>query len=892
MTVPRFAAFSVGTLILAANGLNGCSLSETPVMSGTRDTIEATPSAADTVVVVSGGSRAFNLTFNSSDANSISNLSVTSGLSALPAGWSGPTAFTCPKVSTGSGCVLTLTYAPTTASNGSLTITYGYQDNFGQARTGSTAIPYASTMHDTVTATPAPGGQINAVLGASQAVQLTFTTDDGTTATNLTLVGSLAGLPGGWTSPHPGFACPTVSTGGGCLLPLSFTPNAVGAGSLTLNFSYLDNAGVTKSGAVRLPYAATSNNNIVAAAAPSGQVNAFIGGTGQTVSVAFTTDDHNPAASLAVTTDLTALPDGWSTSQSSFACDSVSTGNGCVLQLRYAPSAPATGTLILNYDYRDDAGEPKNGSFNVAYAGTQHNNVVGASSPAGQINAVAGTGAQPVLVNFTTDHGTATGLSLTTALGTLPSGWTSTATAFSCATLGNSGNACQLPLTYAPGAAGSGTLILNYNYTNDAGTTGTGAVTIPYASTVHDTVTGATTPSGTVSVPVSSSQSVTVVFTTSDGNGAGDLAIASSGGGSLASLPGGWSAAGGATAFTCGSISTGTGCALALTYAPTASANGSLALNFTYLDNAGTAQTGSVSIAFAATAQHAYVSDSNNGLYLCAVDGTTGTLANCQLTGGGFNGAWSVAFFSGSSADYAYVVDGRRANVFLCLVAGDGTLSSCVGQSAQSGYFVGAEHAGVLGSRLYTANQAYVGSDVVTVCSISAADGTLSDCAFTAPGSGLHYASGVALDGSFAFVATDNDGLFACGFDSTTGNLSSCVPASASGSPVNTAWNVAVSGSNAYLANAGSGLTTCAVDGASALSLCSDTSLASGFPPMATGVALNAGYAYVSTFSMFFGTGNVYRCPINGLSVSACTPAVSDGSGSGFSRSLTDVIIH
>jgi len=151
---------------------------------------------------------------------------------------------------------------------------------------------------------------------------------------------------------------------------------------------------------------------------------------------------------------------------------------------------------------------------------------------------------------------------------------------------------------------------------------------------------------------------VTVIFTTSDGNTAGDLEIASSGSGGLGSLPAGWSAAGGATTFGCGSISTGAGCTLSLNYPPTAGASGTLTLNFSYLDNAGTAQTATVNIAYAASVRHAYVSDVDNGLYICAIDATAGTLANCQITGGGFIGAWSVAFFSGSTANYAYVVDG------------------------------------------------------------------------------------------------------------------------------------------------------------------------------------------------------------------------------------------
>ena len=80
-----------------------------------------------------------------------------------------------------------------------------------------------------------------------------------------------------------------------------------------------------------LAYAATTHDNIVGTAAPTGQINAVIGGAPQSVGVTFTTDDHNLATALAVTIDLAALPSGWSATRSSFACASVSTGNGCQL---------------------------------------------------------------------------------------------------------------------------------------------------------------------------------------------------------------------------------------------------------------------------------------------------------------------------------------------------------------------------------------------------------------------------------------------------------------------------------------------------------------------------------------------------------------------------------
>lgn len=873
----------LGLLGLSIPLLNACSSNRS---TGTQDSVVVTPSAMGTVSVVNGGSQAVTLSFNSSDANAISHLAVTSGLSTLPAGWSGPSEFNCTTVKSGSGCVLTLTYAPTTDASGTLTIAFSYTNSAGAAQNGSIDIPYAATAHDTVSATAAPTGQIIAVAGASQAVALTFMTDDGNPATALTVT-NLAELPAGWSAAAGSFTCATVSTGSGCLLPLTFAPTAAGSGTLTLNYSYTDNAGEAKTGMVSLAYAATAHDNIVGSASPSGQINAVAGGASQAVVVTFTTDDHNAATLLALTSDLAALPGGWSAAGSSFACASVATGNGCQLHLTYAPGAAAVGTLTLNYSYRDSAGTPKTGSLNIPYAATAHNNVVGTASPSGQVNAVVGSGGQPVSVNFTTDSGVAGALTLTTALNSLPGGWTSTAASLTCTTVSHSGNACQLPLSYAPVAAGSGTLTLSYHYTNDAGNPATGTVSIPYASTVHNTVSGAVSPSGTIGVAVGASQAVTVTFTTSDGNTAADLAIAGSGVGGLSSLPAGWSTAGGATSFACGSVGAGAGCMLSLTYAPTAGASGTLALDFSYLDNAGTAQAGTINIAYAASARHAYVSDSNNGLYICSIDAAVGTLSNCQTTGGGFSGAWSVAFYSGGTADYAYVVDGQRTNIYLCTVNSDGTLSNNC--TVQGGNYDYPEHVTVLGSRLYAADQGSPGGGEVTVCDINSTDGSLSGCMVTASAGGLNYASGVAFGSDFGYVATDNNGLFTCAFDSITGLLSNCAVAPTSNS-VSNAWNVVISGGIAYFANASNGLSTCTIGSGGELSSCSDYSLTGGFGPMATGVDVYGGMAYVSTFSMF-GSSEVYLCPVSGLNVSACSVAVSDGSDGGFGF-LTDVIIH
>jgi hypothetical protein len=48
-------------------------------------------------------------------------------------------------------------------------------------------------------------------------------------------------------------------------------------------------------------------------------------------------------------------------------------------------------------------------------------------------------------------------------------------------------------------------------------------------------------------------------------------------------------------------VTTGSGCQLALSYAPTAMDSGSVTLNYTYTNNSGIAKTGTVAISYTAT---------------------------------------------------------------------------------------------------------------------------------------------------------------------------------------------------------------------------------------------------------------------------------------------------
>jgi hypothetical protein len=569
-------------------------ISGTPKPSGTQDLVVATPSVAGVVSVAVGAAQTVSITFTSSDGNAITGFGVAVG-TALPAGWSGPASFTCASVSAGSGCVLNLTYAPTAVASGTLNVDYVFVNNATMPSTGgSLTITYAATAANTVDAAATPTGEINAVVGAgNQSVSVNFTTDDGNAATNLALTTDLTTLPAGWSSTATGFSCGIVSTGSGCLLPLTFAPTAAARGMITLDYGYTDDSGAARTGALNIPYSTSPRNTVVATASPAGQINAIENTGGQGVTVTFTTDDGKPAKGMFVTSDLAALPPGWSSGTPDLTCASISTGNGCQLHLTYAPASLTNGTLILTYAYTDGAGAASTGSLDVAYAATTDDNAVATASPSGQINAVVGSGAQAVSVTFTTDDGrSATALQLTSSLSALPAGWSSTASSFSCSGF-SSGSACQLALTYTPTAAAAGTLTLSYTYKNNAGKDKTGTLNIAYRATTNDNIVGTPNPIS-LAVAVNSSTPVTIAFTTDDGNLASTLSVTSD----LATLPGGWTS--GSTTFACATVSTGTGCVLNLTYAPAAAATGTLSLTYSYNDDSGTPKTGSVSIPYTA----------------------------------------------------------------------------------------------------------------------------------------------------------------------------------------------------------------------------------------------------------------------------------------------------
>jgi hypothetical protein len=563
-------------------------------VTGTNDFVVASASVAAGVSVAVGATQTINVVFTSSDGKPMSGFAVNGSLNSLPTGWSGPASFACAAVAPGRGCVLTLTYAPLAMASGTLSLECVFVDNSKTPRTPGACLTlsFTATAANNVIAAASQAGEVDAVNGGgAQALNINFTTDDGNPATGLTLTTDLHSLPAGWSSTAASFNCPIVRVGNGCQLPLSFAPSATGSATLTLSFAYVDSSGASRTGAINIPYASVPVGSVVGTTAPSGQIIAAKTTGAASVAVTFTTTDGKGASNLALMTDLSTLPAGWSSTSTAFGCTAVSTGNGCQLHLKYAPTTLSSGSITLRYAYSDANMDANTGLVVLSYAATTDDNVVATPSTSGEIDSMVGSN-QTVTVTFTTDDArVATGFQISGALSTLPAGWSSSAPGFACVTV-ETGTGCQLGLTYAPTVAGSGTAILGFSYINNAGEAKTGTLSIPYRATANDNVLATANPLS-VTAATGSSNPVTVTFTTDDGNPATALTA------DLSMLSADWSSA--APSFSCSSVSTGSGCVLSLTYAPTGAANSTLSFTFGYTNNAGIAKTGTASIPYMAS---------------------------------------------------------------------------------------------------------------------------------------------------------------------------------------------------------------------------------------------------------------------------------------------------
>jgi hypothetical protein len=590
------------------------------------------------------------------------------------------------------------------------------------------------TSDNSAVVTRSTVGTVHAMSGQTRTLSLTFTSTDALSLTDFVITTNLAALPPGWSAPNA-FACALVASGSSCVLNLTYAPTAMASSAFDIEFAYVNYAGQRRTGRETIVYDATVDNNVVATASPSGQINAVVGTGSQPVTVTFTTEDGSPASDLQLQTRLGSLPAGWSATVQEFGCVTVGAGNGCLLPLTFTPAAKGSGTLRLEYSYASNAGVPKSGAIDLSYSATAHNNVISTVAPSGQVTAVVGS-TRPVMIAFASDDGDPiTEFAVTSDLSQLPTAWSGPASGFSCATI-SAAHACELALSFAPTVVGSGALRLNYQYRDGSGALKTSSLDIDYSGTTYNNVVTTVAPSAPIAaVAGSAGQSVAVTFGTDDGNVARSLQLTSD----LSALPLGWSSP--ATSFSCETVNAGVACSLPLTYAPTVVAAGDLLLTYSYMDNAGTAKTGSAIIGYASTAQNAITAQANP-VTVAAELGQTRSI--------------SVAFV----ADDDVVTDLSVTSNLLSLPAGwtsDSGTFSCAAVTTASGCELDLSYAPIAGASgtlalnyRYTSNAGVVrtatlnipysgiartlyvtnhdaGADYILMCGVRA-DGSLAPC--------------------------------------------------------------------------------------------------------------------------------------------------------------------
>ena len=861
------------TLVVSALVLAGCGGGGSGSSSGTTpppppppvgNNIVASWSLNGTVRAIVGGSQTVNVAFVTDNGAAVTNFTVTQNLSALPAGWSAnTTSLSCASVTTGNGCVLFLKYAPTAVASGQLSIAYSYTDSTSTARTGTATIAYGATSHNNVVATVEPVGQVNTAVGGSRSVTVLFTTDDGAAATNLQITSGLSALPAGWSGAST-FACPVVASGNGCLLTLTYAPTVAATGTLTIAYSFADNTATASTGALSIQYAATTDNHVIATVAPAGQVAALVGAPGRNVSVAFTTDDGNAATNLQITgTGLsnlaTAFP-GW-TGPSTFTCATLSTGNGCQLSLTYAPPTTGSGTLQFNYQYVNGAGATQTGAVSIPFSATADNNVVATVAPSGQINALAAGGAVDVAITFTTDDANqASNLAISAGLSSLPTGWTGPAT-FTCAGFATA-NGCQLVLHYAPPAVATGTVTLNYTYTSNSGAAKTGSVNVGYQATTHNNLVATATPSGQITAVLNQgTQVVNIVFTSDDGNPVTGVSVTSG----LSALPTDWT---GPSTLTCGTASTGTTCALALTFQPLVKSSGTIHLAYGYTDNSGAAQTGNVDIPYASIPTYFYANEQQTTVLRCAASFVDGSLSGCATVATGFQVPYGLTFTNSHVyiADRGDTVNSVAGNLFVCPVNADGTFGNCV-PGVLPGTFTAPNASAVGGNFLYVADS---NGGTIKYCAINPLDGSLSACAATATGltTALDVPDGIAVVNGFAYIVdyrpNDTHGnLTICAIGTLTGALGACTQQPIGPNPGGiTAYN-----GQLYIGTSDDIISRCTInslDGSVSGCVATDVAGSAAFSGV-VGFGFVNGFAYVSGFGGASNTqGGIAYCPLDG----------------------------
>lgn len=371
------AAFA---LLLAACGSNAGYDDPAPVPTPTpspspvpvaANTVVATASETAELTLYVGQARRVMLQFRTVGGGTASGLELAAPAGDMPAGWTTTgNATQCGQVDSGDACGLALDYAPTAATASSvLTLPFTYRNNQGESGAGNVAIAYRALAANAAVAVTDPAGPVRGVVGKASLVNLVFTTNDESSATELHLDDKLDSLPDGWSSDSAGLDCAAFGAGNDCRIGLRYTPAAsMPASALALRYRYRDSSGALQSASTAIAFSAVAPNTVIASSSPGGVIRARPGAS-QQVTIAFLPSDSGGAGKVRLVTDLKTLPPEWTLKSSVLPCAQADSQGNCAITLVYTPGKdqPA-GKLELDYAYTDAVGRELAGKVGITYA--------------------------------------------------------------------------------------------------------------------------------------------------------------------------------------------------------------------------------------------------------------------------------------------------------------------------------------------------------------------------------------------------------------------------------------------------------------------------------------------------------------------------------------------
>lgn len=259
----------IATLALVLIGLNGCN-SGSNTSNTTSNTVQFTVSGTQELKSVIGGSRDVEIIISSQKNLTNFKLDDLSKTIATHPSWKLTDEFDCPILNSHNSCRLLLKYSPTSLQHsGKLTINYSYAESNNTAKqnatnhstlstttqTGSTSLTYSATSANNVNAITTPTSPIQELIGLSQAVTVTFASDNQQSASNLQVTSGLNKLSAtnpGWSGPSS-FSCTNFKQA--CTLNLTYAPTTSNQnGTVNLTYSYTNSNGTINTATVALVY--------------------------------------------------------------------------------------------------------------------------------------------------------------------------------------------------------------------------------------------------------------------------------------------------------------------------------------------------------------------------------------------------------------------------------------------------------------------------------------------------------------------------------------------------------------------------------------------------------------------------------------------------------------